>query len=140
MHGDLRGEPQPDASATWVVVPEAEFKAWYFGGEDAPVPGSGAQRPSWPRRPSQGSPGTEPAARQGLPDLPLGGRHAHWWPTFKGLFGKTRRSSSRQRHPDHQVDEAYLVRSSRSRGEIVKAYPGHATSFRGPQAKETRAW
>ena len=43
-----------------VVVPEDEFKAWYFGGEDAPEPGQ------------------EPPRRRGPPDL--GGACRRAWP------------------------------------------------------------
>lgn len=58
-----------------IVVPEDEFKAWYFGGEDAPE----LARASAPRKPtptSRTSPGPRRADRQGLPRLPLRGWQA----------------------------------------------------------------
>jgi cytochrome c oxidase subunit 2 len=125
-----------------VVVPEAEFKAWYFGGEDAPVPGSGAPVPVMAKAAAPGEPQGLSLLRakdcltcHSVDGTPMVG------PTFKGLFGKTQEVVL----PGNvtrtiKVDEAYLVRSiEKPEAEIVKGYPPAMPKVAGLKPKETRA-
>jgi cytochrome c oxidase subunit II len=127
-----------------VVVPEADFRAWYFGKEDAPppkVPAADGQPPG-----SAGAPGTpQGQGGQGGPGGPGGrGRAAglrlleeraclachsldgspRVGPTFKGLFGRTETIRARDGARTVVLDEAQVRRAIRKPGdERVAGYP-----------------
>jgi len=107
-----------------VVVPEDEFKAWYFGGADAPAPGGAL------------------GAADGDPDLsalPAGlavmtakdclGCHSVdgtpvVGPTFKGLYGTQQQVLVADQLRTVTVDEAYLRRAIETpNDEVVEGYP-----------------
>ncbi|MBZ5497526.1 MAG: cytochrome c oxidase subunit II [Acidobacteriia bacterium] len=105
-----------------VVVPVAEFEAWYFGDEDAPLPGQTKVAAT--------------AARPGNPALAvlteksclschsLDGR-VMVGPTFMGLYGQketVKNSDGRER--EVTVDESRLANAIRAPGaDVVKGYP-----------------
>jgi len=107
-----------------VVVPVDEFKAWYFGNEDAPLPG----------RPEAAAPAVPPTAghpaaailrdRSCLTCHSLDGS-VMVGPTFKGLYGRreiVREAVGAER--EVTVDEAFLARAIRDpHAETAKGYP-----------------
>jgi len=110
-----------------VVVREAEFKAWYFAGDDAPEPGMASVAGG--ATPTNGGGGTEPA---GLGILrakncltchsteggPMVG------PTFKGLYGIRETVIANGVERTATVDDAYLRRAIQEpASERVKGYP-----------------
>ncbi len=107
-----------------VVVPEEEFKAWYFGPEDAPAPGA--------RFRSAAPAETPPAVHPGLAVLQakscmtchsLDGS-VTVGPTFKGAFGRRDVVEVGGAEREVTVDEAYLRRAIQEPdAEIVKGYP-----------------
>jgi cytochrome c oxidase subunit 2 len=102
-----------------VVVPEAEFRRWYFGDENAPLPKA------------------EPAAPavSGPPALAVLKRHdcltchsldgsVMVGPTFRGLFGRSQEILAGGRTRTVVVDEAHLRHSLLHPGsQRVKGYP-----------------
>jgi len=105
-----------------VVVPEAEFRAWYFGPEDAPEPGAPALPPA-PPAPDQPE-GLRLLRSKGCLDChsldgsPLVG------PSLKGVFGRREEVSAGGRTRSLTVDEARLRRAiTRPGEELVQGYP-----------------
>jgi cytochrome c oxidase subunit II len=108
------------------VVPEAAFKDWYFGPEDAPLP-----------RPAAIDAGPTPAvAGQGKPrGLVILEREnclachsldgsVMVGPSFKGRFGSRDVVQRGTAEVEVTIDEAYLRRAIRDpEAEIVKGYP-----------------
>jgi cytochrome c oxidase subunit II len=107
-----------------IVVPEAEFKAWYFGGEDAPEPGKSIR-----------ASGAHPDLNdlpQGLAVLTAKGCIAchsvdgkpKVGPTLKGLYGREEQVLIAGVAKMVTVDDAYLRRSiTDPAGQIVRGYP-----------------
>jgi cytochrome c oxidase subunit 2 len=107
-----------------IVVPEAEFKAWYFGGEGAPEPGASL-------RPAE----AHPDLREIPPALAIlqtkgcltchsvdGGPMVG--PTLKGLYGKAEQVRVAGTTQVVAVDEAYLRQAILSPGDrVVRGYP-----------------
>ncbi len=92
-----------------VIVPEDEFKAWYFGGDSAPEPGkAAAAKPT-----VGGGGGAEPAglgvlrAKECLSCHSLDGRPMVG-PTLKGLYGTTEMIIVSGTEHTVAVDEAFL--------------------------------
>jgi len=106
-----------------VVVPVDEFKAWYFGDEDAPLPGR-AQAAA-PAAPAPQHPavaileGKSCLACHSIDGSVMVG------PTFKGLYGQTEIvKDSKGEEREVTVDDARLARAIRDpHGETVKGYP-----------------
>ena len=107
-----------------IVVPEDEFKAWYFGGEDAPEPGK-AMRASEAHPDLQNLP-------QGLAVLTAKGCLAchsvdgkpKVGPTLKSLYGREQEVLIAGLPKTIRVDDAYLRRSITNPSEqVVKGYP-----------------
>jgi cytochrome c oxidase subunit 2 len=103
------------------VVPEADFKAWYFGGEDAPLPNFAVPAKSAGDRESAGLDVLQAKScldchsTDGSPDV---------GPSFLGLFGSRTVLVSGSHEREAVVDEALLRRSIAQPGEeIVKGYP-----------------
>ena len=107
-----------------IVVPEDEFKAWYFGGEHAPEPGKSFRAN---------------AAHPDLKDLPQGmavltakgclACHSvdgkpKVGPTLKALYGKEQQVFVGGVAKTITVDDAYLRRSIIApMGQVVRGYP-----------------
>jgi cytochrome c oxidase subunit 2 len=107
-----------------IVVPEAEFKAWYFGGDEAPEPGK-ALRAS--------------EAHPDLKDLPAGlavltakgclACHSvdgkpKVGPTLKALYGREQEILVAGNYKTITVDDAYLRRSiTNPQDQVVRGYP-----------------
>jgi cytochrome c oxidase subunit 2 len=123
-----------------VVVPENEFKAWYFGGDEAPVPGKNAVAAAAPVDPA------EPAGLRLLREKTCLTCHSvdgtpMVGPTLKGLFGRTQEVLvAGNGLKTMTVDDAYLVRSiDKPQAEIVKGYPPAMPEVAGLTPQETRA-
>ncbi len=107
-----------------IVVPEDEFKAWYFGGEDAPEPGKSF-------RAGEAHPGLKDMP-QGLAVLTAKGCVAchsvdgkpKVGPTLKALYGREQQILVAGAYKNITVDDAYLRRSITSPMEqVVRGYP-----------------
>ena len=114
------------------VLPEAEFKAWYFADENAPGSAQ-AGTASPPSRGDTAPPETAPAATGArglalLQEKTCLACHTvdgmmKVGPTYKGLFGKTEVVVVDGKEREITVDEAYLRRSIRQPlAEVVKGY------------------
>lgn len=112
-----------------VVVPEEEFKVWYFGPEDAPPPGqayakaasalSGAGAAGEPKAPAlQILEAKNCLMCHSTDGSPMVG------PTFKGIFGSREVVEAGGKEVELVRDEAYLVRAIQDpNAEVVKGYP-----------------
>jgi len=107
-----------------IVVPEDEFKAWYFGGEDAPEPGK-SFRAAEAHPDLKGMP-------QGLAVLTAKGCLAchsvdgkpKVGPTLKALYGREEQIVMAGTMKVVQVDDAYLRRSiTNPNDQVVRGYP-----------------
>ena len=107
-----------------VVVPEAEFKAWYFGGEDAPEPGHSLRAAATLPAVSNDPLGLAIMRTKGclachsVDGKPMVG------PTLKGFFGKQVEVLVNGRVRQETVNEAHL-RSAilKPKDETLKGYP-----------------
>jgi cytochrome c oxidase subunit 2 len=107
-----------------IVVPEEEFKAWYFGGEEAPEPGKSLRARE---------------AHPDLKDLPPGlavltvkgclACHSvdgkpKVGPTLKALYGREQEVLVAGNYKTITVDDAYLRRSiTNPQDQVVRGYP-----------------
>ena len=106
-----------------VVVPLREFEAWYFGDENAPLPGKPA--PAAPAAPGTENPVvTLLRTKSCLTCHSLDGS-VMVGPTFKGMFGlKETVVDAGGQERQVLVDEAYLEHAIRDpRAETLKGYP-----------------
>nr|WP_320134151.1 cytochrome c oxidase subunit II [uncultured Holophaga sp.] len=112
-----------------MVVNEDEFKAWYFGGENAPEPGrEGLVRKT--TAPPPELPGIqvmrtyECLSCHSTDGAPMVG------PTFKGLYGKEEEILDGASYRKVTVDEAHLGRAIRDpQRRPVKGYPPSMPAF-----------
>ena len=116
------------------VLPEEDFKAWYFADEHAPGPGQAATAAaSVPPGTAATSPETAPAGAGGKGLALLEAKTclachtvdgtAKVGPTYKGLLGKKETVVAEGKEIEITVDEAYLKKSIRQPGaEVVKGY------------------
>jgi cytochrome c oxidase subunit 2 len=107
-----------------IVVPEEEFKAWYFGGEDAPEPGKAF-------RASEAHPEVSNLP-QGLAVLTTKGCLAchsvdgkpKVGPTLKALYGREQQVLVAGAYRNITVDDAYLRRAiTNPMDQVVRGYP-----------------
>lgn len=126
-----------------VVVPEEDFKAWYFGDENAPEPGQAALVEA--AKPSKGTGAAEPPGLvvlrgknclscHSIDGKPMVG------PTLKGLFGTTETMVKNGLEHPARVDEALLKKSIQDpMAERVKGYPPTmpATPFTDKELADT---
>lgn len=107
-----------------VVVPEDEFKAWYFGGADAPEPG---QPPGAANARSDGSAESVALAlmtAKGCVDCHTVDGKEGIGPTLKGIYGKQEEVEVDGKPRTITVDDAYLHRAiEKPLFEIVKDFP-----------------
>jgi cytochrome c oxidase subunit 2 len=106
-----------------VVVPVADFEAWYFGDESAALPGritASAPASAIPDNPAMAI----LKARSCLTCHSLDGR-VMVGPTFKGLFGQRETvTDANGKAREIVVDEAHLAKSIQDpMADIVKGYP-----------------
>ena len=107
-----------------IVVPEDEFKAWYFGGEDAPEPGRNIRTADAHPDLRDTPPGLAVLEAKGcltchsVDGKPMVG------PTLKGLWGKVERVKVAETTQVVTVDEAYLRQAILTPGhQVVRGYP-----------------
>jgi cytochrome c oxidase subunit 2 len=107
-----------------IVVPEEEFKAWYFGGEDAPEPGASIRAAE---------------AHPDLKNMPMGlgvltakgclACHSvdgkpKVGPTLKALYGREEEILMAGTMKSITVDDAYLRRAiTNPMDQVVRGYP-----------------
>jgi cytochrome c oxidase subunit II len=106
-----------------VVVPEEEFRAWYFGGEDAPEPGE--PKEATLQKPAVAEPaGLQIMRAKGCVACHSVDGHAMVGPTLKGHFGQKVEIVSNGATRQEVVNEE-LVRTAilKPREEILKGYP-----------------
>lgn len=106
-----------------VVVPVAEFEAWYFGDEDAPLPGQ-AKVAATATQPSGDLAMAVLKEKSCLTCHSLDGR-VMVGPTFKGLYGQ-KETVKDPNGTEHEVtvDSSRLAGAMRDpEAEIVKGYP-----------------
>jgi cytochrome c oxidase subunit 2 len=102
-----------------VVVPESEFKRWYFGDENAPPPKEVAAPP-----PAQQPAGLVALNHHGCLTCHSTDGRAGVGPTFRGLFGQRVEIMSGGRVRTAEVDEAFLRRGLLQPGsQRMKGYP-----------------
>jgi len=121
------------------VIPEEEFKTWYFSSSDDPPPSAKAATPSVPVPGSTPVPEPVTAGGGGAGDAVRGEmlfaekacNACHTvdgarlvGPTLKGLFGSSQTVLVGGRERTVTADETYLERAIRDpRAEVVKGYP-----------------
>jgi cytochrome c oxidase subunit 2 len=106
-----------------VVVPVPDFERWYFGGEDAPLPGQAESASATRREPESPAVAILKAKAcqtcHSIDGSPMVG------PTFQGLYGQkhlVREAGGAER--DVVVDDAYLERAIQDpMVETVRGYP-----------------
>ena len=108
------------------IVPEDEFKAWYFGDERAPLPGrklvarSESAHPPIPGEPS----GLSVLRSKGCLACHSTDGRTMVGPTFKGIFGRQEDVLVAGMATRLTVDEAYLRRSiEHPQDQVVRGYP-----------------
>ena len=105
-----------------VVVPEESFKAWYFGGENAPEPLPVAAPPQ-PAAPAL-HPAVALMTAKGCLDCHSVDGKPMVGPTFKGLFGKREAVLVAGATRTVTVDEAYLRQAIQEPMKtVVRGYP-----------------
>lgn len=107
-----------------IVVPEDEFKAWYFGGEDALEPGNNAPVVEAKPDPKDLPPGLAVMTDKGclachsVDGKPMVG------PTLKALYGKQQEVLVAGNTRTVTVDDAYLRRAiTNPMDQVVRGYP-----------------
>jgi cytochrome c oxidase subunit 2 len=108
------------------IVPEDEFKAWYFGDERAPLPGrnlvarSESAHPPIPGEPA----GLSLLRSKGCLACHSTDGRTMVGPTFKGIFGRREEVLVAGLATTVAVDEAYLRRSiEHPQEQVVRGYP-----------------
>ena len=106
-----------------VIVPEEEFKAWYFGGETAPEPGKALRSAAHPDLPAEPMGLALMRANGCLACHSVDGKPMVG-PTLKGLYGKQEEVLVAGASRTVTVDEARLRLAIREPlREVVKGYP-----------------
>ena len=106
-----------------VVVPVADFEAWYFGDEDAPLPGQ-VNKPKLAEAQSTNSVMAVLNAKGCLTCHSVAGR-VMVGPTFKGIYGRQEIVKDSGGH-EHEVtvDAVYIAKAIQNpAAEITKGYP-----------------
>jgi len=107
-----------------VVVPEEEFRAWYFGGEDAPIPGRTTAAAAVPVSAQTVDPGPAVLEKNSCLACHSLDGEVMVGPTFKGIYGRAEtvvEADGTER--SIEVDEAYLKKAIQDpMAETVKGY------------------
>jgi cytochrome c oxidase subunit 2 len=108
-----------------VVVPEEEFKAWYFGDEGTPEPGRGLTRAGNAPPPDPNEPrGLSVMRANGCLDCHSTDGKPMVGPTFRKLFGLKQEVVVQNAVVPVTVDDAVLRRAIQEpAAEVVKGYP-----------------
>ena len=107
-----------------IVVPEEEFKAWYFGGEDAPEPGKATLTPEAHPDLKNLPPGLALLTAKGCLDCHSVDGKPMVGPTLKALYGKEQQIIAAGITKTITVDDAYLRRAiTNPMDEVVRGYP-----------------
>jgi cytochrome c oxidase subunit 2 len=107
-----------------IVVPEAEFKAWYFGGEDAPEPGKGLRAAAAHPNLADLPPGLAVLTTKGCLACHSVDGKPRVGPTLKALYGREQQVLVAGNDRTITVDEAFLRRSITNPGDqVVRGYP-----------------
>jgi cytochrome c oxidase subunit 2 len=107
-----------------VVVPEEEFKRWYFGPEEASPPRPAAAGPLPAVREGEESPGLTVLVKKGCTTCHSLDGSVAVGPTFRGIFGRRDVVVAGGKERPVTADEAYLRRAIQDpQAEIVKGYP-----------------
>ncbi len=107
-----------------VVVPEEEFKAWFFGGEGTPEPGKAFLTHGQGVKLSDTPQGIELLRAKGCLLCHSTDGRPMVGPTFKGLFGQKAEVISQGSVRTVEVDDAYLRKSiQQPQADVVKGYP-----------------
>ena len=106
-----------------IVVPEDEFKAWYFGGEDAPEPGKALPKEAKPT-PKDLAPGLEVLTAKGCLECHSVDGKPMVGPTLKGIYGKEQQVIIAGVPKTIIVDDAFLRRVITNPTDVeVRGYP-----------------
>jgi cytochrome c oxidase subunit 2 len=107
-----------------IVVPEEEFKAWYFGGETAPEPGAGFRAAEAHPDLRDIPPGLAILQTKGCLTCHSVDGKPTVGPTLKGLYGKAEQVKVAETTRVVTVDEAYLRRAILNPADhVVRGYP-----------------
>ena len=107
-----------------VVVPEEAFKAWYFGGDDAPEPKPVPMAETRPKTEEPTHPGYLAMRANGCLDCHSIDGKPMVGPTLKGLFGKRETVLVKDTPRLVTADEAYLRQAiQQPMKAVVKGYP-----------------
>ena len=107
-----------------IVVPEEEFKAWYFGGDSAPEPGAGFRAAEAHPDLRDIPPGLAILQTKGCLTCHSVDGKPTVGPTLKGLYGKAERVKVAEATRVVTVDEAYLRLAILNPADhVVRGYP-----------------
>jgi len=107
-----------------IVVPEEQFKAWYFGGENAPEPGAGFRAAEAHPDLRDIPPGLAILQTKGCLTCHSVDGRPMVGPTLKGLYGKAERVKVAETTQTVTVDEVYLRQAIlKPADHVVRGYP-----------------
>jgi cytochrome c oxidase subunit II len=107
-----------------IVVPEEEFKAWYFGGEGAPEPGAGFRATEAHPDLRDVPPGLAILQTKGCLTCHSVDGQPKVGPTLKGLYGKAEQVKVAEATQMVTVDESYLRQAILTPADqVVRGYP-----------------
>jgi cytochrome c oxidase subunit 2 len=106
------------------VVPEDEFKAWYFGGEDAPEPGKALRAAEAHPDLKDLPPGLAVLTAKGCLACHSVDGKPKVGPTLKAIYGREQQILIAGDYKTITVDDAYLRRSiTNPMDQVVRGYP-----------------
>ncbi len=107
-----------------IVVPEDEFKAWYFGGEDAPEPGKSIRTAEAHPDLKDLPPGLAVLSAKGCLACHSVDGKPKVGPTLKALYGRQQEVLMAGTMRQVTVDEAYVRRAiTNPMEQVVRGYP-----------------
>ena len=107
-----------------IVVPEEEFKAWYFGGDDAPEPGKSFRTAEAPPDLKDMPPGLAVLTAKGCLECHSVDGKPMVGPTLKGVFGRQEHVIIAGVAKTIVVDEAFLRRVIMNPTDVeIRGYP-----------------
>ena len=107
-----------------IVVPEADFKAWYFGGEEAPEPGKSFRASEAHPDLKDLPPGLAVLTAKGCLACHSVDGKPKVGPTLKSLYGREQEVIVAGNYKTITVDDAYLRRSiTNPMDKVVRGYP-----------------